>query len=380
MEQSLDAVVVGAGPAGSSAAVTLARRGFHVALVEAKRMPRDTLCGEFLSPECGALLSALGLYKRVSGLNPVPVHTVEITARDGASWQARLPGAGWGLSRCAFDAACAEGAALAGAHVYDATRVTQIEGDLSHGFRVQTSRGTLQARTVICAHGKRAALDRALSRDFIHQQHPFVALKAHFHGPPLGGKVELHTFPGGYAGLAEIEGNRVNVCLLVRERVFKAVMGMQGERVEGFIGWMQMQNPRLHAWLAQSERVDPQWLSIAQVPFVNKRVVENGILMVGDAAGLIVPVAGDGIAMALKGGIIAGEQCARQLLGQETADQTCSAYCGRWEREFSGRVRLARLLQRVLLRPSLASPGLRALARLPTLGNYLVHQTRGSSK
>jgi menaquinone-9 beta-reductase len=377
---SYDAAIVGGGPAGCSAAITLAMSGVRVVLFEAKTYPHHKVCGEFLSPECIHALDALGVTPALRAAGPVLIETVRITAPDGTAWRGRFPGAALGISRSLFDATLAGHACALGVEVREATTVTTVRGDLRDGFelelRTATGRAQVQARTVIAAHGKRGILDRALKRRFLDQPQPFVALKNHFHGPPLPNHIDLHTFPGGYCGMSEIEGGAANVCLLAHQSVFQDGPNGPAE-VGAFLEWMQRQNPRLGEWLCQAEPVHERWLSIGQVPFIRKRAVVDDILMAGDAAGLIVPLAGDGIAMALVGGRLAAAHTAAFLGGKLTAERLRRQYARDWQREFGGRLALARFLQVVMLRPRLLSLGLRLINAVPPLGEFLVARTRG---
>jgi flavin-dependent dehydrogenase len=380
-----DVAVVGGGPAGSSAAIHLALAGARVVLLEARAYPHPKLCGEFLSPECAGLLEQLGLGPALRLLGPALIETAHLSAPDGAAWQSRLPGRALGLTRRALDAALAQRAAALGVEVRTGVAVTRIEGGLAHGFKLRASGAgepAAQARAVIAAHGRRGALDQALGRRFLQRPQPFVALKTHFAGPPLNGRIELHGFPGGYCGFSEVErgtapaGRAANLCLLAHESVFKRVGGPGPARVPAFIRWMRAQNPRLEAWLAQATALDEPWLSIAQVPFGPKRPVVNEILMAGDAAGLITPLAGDGIAMALRGGQMAAARVLEFLTGRQSASELCQGYARDWRRQFAGRVRLGRLLQIFMLRPRLLGWGLRLLSAAPAMGDYLVMHTR----
>jgi flavin-dependent dehydrogenase len=379
---AFEAAVVGGGPAGCGAAITLATLGARVVLLEARKYPHDKLCGEFLSPECAGLLEGLGLTAPLHALDPAPIEVACLSAPDGTAWETRLPGVAWGLSRRALDAALAERAAALGVDVRPASTVTSIEGDLRQGFRLEIRSAAsgprrVGARTVIAAHGKRAALDRALGRRFLRRPQPFVALKAHFRGPPLPNRIELHAFAGGYCGLSEFEGGAANVCLLAREDVFqRRAAGSGPARLEAFVQWMQSQNPRLRDWLARAERIDDEWLSIAQVPFVGKRPVVGDVLMAGDAAGLIAPLAGDGIAMALQSGGHAARHTAAFLAGQVSPRELRRRYAADWRREFGARLRLGRFLQAVMLRPRLLAHALRLVQAVPPLGRYLVIHTR----
>ena len=289
-EAPYDAAIVGGGPAGSSAAISLAAQGARVVLLEARAYPHDKLCGEFLSPECIPLLQSLGVMPALRNLGPAAIETTEITAPGGAAWQSALPGQAWGLTRRALDHALARQAQAAGAELRACAAVTAISGSLAEGFSLHIAGGwPVAARLVIAAHGKRAALDRALGRRFLRRPQPYLALKAHFSGPPLPRRIELHGFPGGYCGMSEIESSAgaraANVCLLVHEAVFQRATRGAPDRLAAFVEWLMKQNPRLGAWLSQARRLDERWLSIAQVPFGPKRAVVNDVLMAGDWLG-----------------------------------------------------------------------------------------------
>jgi flavin-dependent dehydrogenase len=378
MSMMHDVAVVGGGPAGCSAAISLAASGARVILLEAGTYPHDKVCGEFLSPECGGILDALGVTAPLRARGPARIETVRITAPNGATRQVALPGSALGISRSALDETMAQRARHAGAEVREGSAVTRVAGDLHDGFRLELRAASgasgLRARVVIAAHGRRGALDRTLRRHFLSRLHPFVALKNHFHGPPLLHGVELHAFPSGYCGISPIEGGAANVCLLAHESVFR------GKNVTTFLEWMRSQNSRLRDWLSRAEPVRERWLSIAQVPFVRKGAVAGDILMAGDAAGVIVPMAGDGIAMALQAGRLAASLATEFLAGHMPADELRRRYSAEWRREFGARLTLARGLQAIMLRPRLLTSGLRLLAAFPPLGAYLVAHTRGGTR
>jgi flavin-dependent dehydrogenase len=148
--------------------------------------------------------------------------------------------------------------------------------------------------------------------------------------------------------------------------------------VDGFVDWMQSQNPALHAWFQQAERIHARWISIAQVPFMPKPAIEDDVLMAGDAAGLIVPLAGDGISMALEGGQLAADYITRLLGGEISLPALCQAYPRAWRQRFNSRLRMGRALQPLMLRPSAISAALRLMNAFPPLGRFLIRQTRGT--
>jgi flavin-dependent dehydrogenase len=323
----------------------------------------------------------------VRALAPALIDTACLTSPGGAAWETRLPASAWGLTRRALDAALAERARKAGVDLREGVTVSGIEGSLQDGFRVklatrEAGRGPVRARAVIAAHGKRASLDRVLDRRFLARPQPFLALKRHFHGPPLPGRIELHTFPGGYCGMSALEGaaggseGAVNVCLLAHTSAWQRA-GVKGPHAaEAFIEWIRTKNPRLEAWLSRATPLGSRWLSIAQVPFGPKRAVVGEVLMAGDAAGLVAPLAGDGIAMALRGGQLAAEHTRRFLRGERPPAAMTAQYALAWQQEFGGRVRVGRLAQALMLRPGMFGLALRLFNAAPSLGRYFVARTR----
>jgi menaquinone-9 beta-reductase len=375
MEQ-VDVVIIGGGVAGCSAAVHLVKQGFQVVLFEAKSYPHHKVCGEFMSPECNALLDELCVLTQIKALQPASIHRARITVPGGTQWETELPGSAIGVSRYVLDELLANHASAMGVQVREGVSVEEVSGSLDEGFEIAISQARLHSRVVIGAYGKRGKLDKTLERNFLSRSQPYIGLKTHMIGAPLPARVDLHSFPGGYCGMSEVENGRTNVCLLVRQEVFRHHSGEGSDKIEGFITWMQKQNPYLNEWLSGAERTEVEWMGIAQVPFVSKRAVVNDVLMAGDSAGLIAPLAGDGMAMALQGGKLAAEYTAHYLTGSLSAKALRQGYEKAWRQQFNGRLRLGRMLQAFMLRPPALTFGLRVIRTVPALGRYFVWNTR----
>jgi menaquinone-9 beta-reductase len=381
-DQHFDVAIIGGGLAGCSSAIRLAQHGQRVVLCEMQTYPHHKVCGEFLSPECTVLLADLGLSAALQAVKPALIHTANIIAPDGTTWTSALPGIGIGISRYTLDNIMAEQARAFGVHLLTSTTVTDVQGDLDHGFdltiRNALGQQTMSAKTVIGAQGKRSVIDRRLKRNFFKTPQPFMGLKAHFRGLLPADQIYLYAFSGGYCGMSAVENGLINVCLLVRQDIFQSASQPSPASVESFILWMKQQNPALGKWLSAAERIHDSWLSISQIPFVNKQTVVNDILMAGDSAGLIASVAGDGMGMALETGQMVADLLVRYLTHQISAAEVRKQYKALWWRKFGLRLRLSRVLQEFMLRPNWLTPGLILMNNVPSLGRLLVTQTRDS--
>lgn len=370
-----DAAVIGGGLAGCSAAIRLAEQGYNVVLFEANTYPHHKVCGEFLSPGCTHLLDDLRVLDTLNKAGAVRLDSAVITTQDGHQWITSMPGA-LGISRYALDAALKDRAESQGVRLHQQTTVTDIKGTLGEGFTVsarsRTSIQDVKARVVIGAHGKSSRVDRILKRSFLTTTHGFIGLKNHFAGVEMPRRVELYTFPGGYCGMSEVENGWTNVCLLARQSVFRST----GAQIAAFIEWIQLQNPGLRVRLASAQPIHENWLTIAQVPFARKSPAEQDILMVGDASGMIAPVTGDGMEIALQTGMLASTCTAAFLDGVLTTDELVRHYSHTWRQAFGFRLRMGHMLQAIMLRPRWIMPGIRLLNRVPALGQYLVNSTR----
>ena len=373
-----DIAIIGGGPAGASAAITLARAGYAILLLEAKASPHDTLCGEFLSPECQGWLRQLGVAESVRALSPTTIRAASLIADDNTRWAAPLPGLAWGLSRAKLDQALLQAAATCGATVHERKSCVGVAGNLRDGFTLTTRRQgsavtqMVQARVVIGAHGKRSTMDRTLGRAFLGQSYPLFAMKRHFRGalPPEG--VALCGFAGGYCGLGAIEGGLVNLCFLADRRMFQRT-----QHVQDFLTHLSRANPTLGAWLREAQALDEPWQSVGALRFGAKGCVERDVLLVGDAAGLIAPLAGDGIAMALHSGWLCAQHAQSFLQGDSASESLKTNYTRAWGQTFLPRIRLAGWLQTLMLRPLWMRMTLRLFQRAPSLGQWMVTHTRG---
>lgn len=368
-----DVLIIGGGVAGCSAAIQLAERGRRVLVLEKQRYPAHKLCGEFLSVEVLAMFERLGVGEAVWQAGARPIDHTRLTTTDGPVFESALPGTALGLSRYALDRLLFEQARAAGAEAQDGVAVRAVEGSLDDGFEVATSEGSFAARFVLGAYGKRDLLDRKLDRPFLHARSPFVAFKAHYEGIALPGVIELHAFPGGYCGLSPVEQGRINACWIAHEQTLKAAGGAPAAMIERSL----MQNPALARRFQAIERVTDRFIAVSQITFIPKGAFAGDVCMIGDTAGMIAPMCGDGMAMALRAAELAAPRVLACLEGRLTTARFREDYARAWRREFGLRMRLGRWMHHGYCRPAVARLGVGAVRRMPGLGRWLIRKTRG---
>jgi menaquinone-9 beta-reductase len=229
------------------------------------------------------------------------------------------------------------------------------------------------ARIVIGAYGKRSGLDKQLQRPFAFQASPWLGVKAHYQADFPEGLVALHNFYGGYCGLSQVENKMVNVCYLTHYRSFR-----QHKNIAEFQQQVLFRNPFLKDFFARATPLFRQPLAISQISFSRKQSVEKHVLMCGDSAGLIHPLCGNGMAMAMHSAKIAAEQIIAFFQHKTDSRSTLEKqYAAAWKQAFSRRMRVGRWVQTVLQQPRLSSLLLGGIRLYPGIVREVIRQTHG---
>lgn len=380
MKTKYDVAVVGAGPAGSGAAAALAEQGWEVLLLEQERLPRHKVCGEFLSPEAQQSLSTLGLYEAVTALSPVALHHAQILSPRGQRVRVALPGTAWGISRFALDAVLANAAQAAGVTVWTGAPVSKVT-ETTDGYSLQLQmRGdgaessfpaTATARTVILACGRHSRLIASSRRPQKKVRH--VGIKCHYTNVELPAQVELFFFAGGYGGLNPVENGRVNLCLLVTY----AAIQKAGKSPAAMLEAARHAHPALATRLAPAQTVPNTLKTVAAVDIAQSATPWQNAPCLGDAATMITPLCGDGMAMALRGAALCVPLTDAYLRGHIAQSTYREKYSSAWHAEFDRRILLGRFLQGGLAQAPLAELLIGTGRLAPPLVRYLVAATRG---
>ena len=350
MTETADAVVVGAGPAGSSAATVLCGRSRKVLLLEKDVFPRHKVCGEFLSADALPSLERIGARELVLRATQERMTRGSLHLSGGRAVSFPLPEPALGISRFRLDDLLAGRAREAGADVRFGARVIGAEPAGKTGFRVRfvhrQAEHAVEARAVIGAWGRWDALDRSLARSFLVGSRFFGWSRDYAGaGSSFAGEVRLYLFSGGYCGLSRVEGGAVNLAGVVSEAAWKRAGGGWPAVLDSARG----SNAQLDSDLSTLAAGPVGFLGTGPVFFTAKPPTENGILMAGDAAGVLDPFSGEGQSAALASGILAAETVERQLSGELSREECGRAYEREWRRRFSRRFAWSAVFRRLIL-------------------------------
>jgi menaquinone-9 beta-reductase len=362
--------IIGGGLAGLVSAISLARQGLAVTLLEKKSYPFHRVCGEYVSNEVLPFLRSIGADPAV--LNPASISRFMLTSPKGNVLQTPLDLGGFGVSRYTLDQHLCQLAQDAGVQVRQHTTVQDVRF-ADNRFTLQLlGSGPLQADVVLGTYGKRSALDRQLNRSFFSQRSPYVGIKYHLRYDMPRDLIALHNFADGYAGISAIEDGRYCFCYLTTR---------DNLRRHGTIPAMEQavlqQNPHLRRIFAEAEFLYEQPEVINEISFATKTCVENHMLLCGDAAGMITPLCGNGMAMAIHGGKLAAEQVLRYATGQCDRDGMENGYIQAWRRQFARRLQVGRTVQRLFGHPLLSEVAVGTLRHLPAGVRLIMRQTHG---
>jgi flavin-dependent dehydrogenase len=367
-------LILGGGLAGLAAALDLAGRGHRVVVVERRRYPFHRVCGEYVSNEVLPYLRRLGADPAV--LAPAAIRRFGLSSPAGRTLASPLDLGGFGVSRYLLDDFLYQRALAQGVEFIFAT-VADVTFDGAAGYHtVQLADGRyLTARLVLGTYGKRSTLDRQLARPFLTQRAPNHGVKQNQRLPGFARDViELHNFRDGYAGISAIEEDKLCFCYLTTRANLKA----GGGTIAALEGEVLARNPRLADILGHAERLYAQPEVINEISFAPKHPVEQHLLMVGDAAGLITPLCGNGMAMALHGAALAAPLASRFLRGELPRPALEAAYAQAWQRQFGARLRVGRAVQRLFGGPVLSELVVGGLRHWPAAVRALMRQTHGT--
>ncbi len=366
MKNSYNLAIIGGGLAGLSLAILQAKAGKKVVLFEKKQYPFHRVCGEYISMESWDFVEQLGL--NLSALNLPIINKLIVTDTNGGQLKSDLDLGGFGISRYNLDFELSKIAKNLGVHLLENTTVlnAQQKEDI---FEIKTNHQNYFAQNCTGAFGKRSNLDISWNRNFISKHkaslNQYVGIKYHIQYPFAKDTIALHNFKDGYCGISAIENNQYCLCYLTKASNLK--------KADNDIAKMQniilSQNPFLKDIFTNARFIWDKPEVISNISFEAKEQKINGISLIGDAAGLITPLCGNGMSMAFHSAL---------LVHQSLLNQHSNTYQTNWNNHFKTRLQVGRYIQSMFGNTQLTSLFLTILKPFSNLQKWLIRQTHGS--
>ncbi len=365
--------IVGAGPAGASLAIRLAKKNHRVVLIEREKFPRQKLCGEFISPECFRHFRELEVFEKMFGAGGERISETVFYAPNGKSvnvpseWFDKNEAGALSLSRAEMDLQLLEKARSVGVDVLEETSVAGllIENAAVCGVKIRTSNNQtkeIAADLTIDATGRAQILTKLAGRLRTQNiksagaliqnpqskiQNRLVGFKTHLKNVNFErGRCEIYFFPEGYGGLSYVENGLANFCFLIKADAVRKYESDAQQIIEKLV----YQNTRASETLENFAPVH-DWLAVSVDGFGRKDLnPADNLFAVGDAGAFIDPFTGSGMLMALE----SAEILARTISQSSTAKQIAETYQFEHARKFRKRLFVCSILRHAAFTPMFA--------------------------
>jgi flavin-dependent dehydrogenase len=355
-----DLAIIGGGPAGCSAAITAARSGTRVVLLEARDFPRHKVCGEFVSYEGIEVLTNLLRDRPGAGskLDDAPkINRARLFLGTRMIEERISPGA-LSITRFDLDAKLWNAAQVSGVKACSNCEVSAVKGD--GPFHLATSRGEYSAAALIVAAGRWSQFtpDRNAPSGS-----KWIGLKGHFRELSPPASTDLYFFEHGYCGVQPVAKDVVNACAVVRSDQATSpqeVFRLQPKLAERAAGWKAVTR------------------SVSTAPLVYRppEPVHGKMVFAGDAAAFIDPFVGDGISIALRSGQLAAQIIRKFLTGATSLSESVALYQKEYSRHFDPLLAAASQARRLLSLPAFARSAVFELLRIPGVMPFIIRKTR----
>ena len=373
MKEEYEVAIIGGGLAGLATSIELARSGHSVILFEKEKYPFHKVCGEYISLESWNFLNQLGLPLQEMGLQIID--RLLLTSPNGKVFSTKLPLGGFGISRFKLDFLLADIAKQNGVHLIEETKIDDVVFD--ENFHVHFHSKKITSKTCCAAYGKRSNLDIKWRREFLEaidtRLNNYVGIKYHVKTNWEKNVIGLHNFENGYCGISKIEEDKYCLCYMTKAENLKEC----NNNIQQLEETILYKNPHLKKIFLSSEKCALFPVTISQINFHKKTQVENHVLMLGDSGGMITPLCGNGMSIALHTAKIAAgliEDFFEQKISRAEMEES---YKKQWNYYFSKRLKTGRNLQRFFGSVHLSNLFVGTFNALPFLSRPVIKMTHG---
>lgn len=364
-------IIIGGGLAGLISAIRLKKAGLPVTLVEKKKYPFHRVCGEYISNEVKGFLERLEIFP--GDFEPSVITRLQLTSTNGKSAFLPLDMGGFGISRYTLDHYLYQKAVDLGVEFVLQRQVGAVTFN-NDRFEVEVAGlPDMEADVVVGAFGKRSRLDKQMGRKFIEKRSPYIGVKYHIeyddHPDDL---IALHNFKDGYCGINKIEDNKYNLCYLSARSNLSESAGIPDMERR-----VLSQNPHLKKIFSEARFLFEKPEVINEISFETKEPVEQHVLMCGDAAGMITPLCGNGMAMAIRSAHILSEEVINYFHDHHSREILELSYSRRWRKLFEKKLWAGRQIQKLFGSEMASNVAVLIAKKSRIVADFLVKQTHG---
>jgi flavin-dependent dehydrogenase len=372
---SFAVAVIGGGLAGLSVSILLSKAGYKTILFEKEKYPFHKVCGEYISLESWNFIEKLGL--NLSQLHLPIIQKLIVSSPDGNFIKSNLDLGGFGISRYFLDNKLKEIAIENGVIVCGETKVNEVTFG-EEEFTVKYNSEEINASIVAGSFGKRSNLDIKWKRDFIKRKNNklnnYIGVKYHIKTNFPGDTIALHNFKNGYCGISKVEDDQYCLCYLTTAQNLKDNRNSIKEMEQNVL----YKNPFLKKIFSEAEFLLKEPVTISQISFDKKSQIENHVLMLGDAAGMITPLCGNGMSIAFHSAKIAFENAHLFLSRKIGREEMEIKYADEWQKQFGNRLRNGRLIQRFFGKEKFTNLFIKSIKPFPFMIHKIIKATHGN--
>ena len=378
-----DIAIIGGGPAGSAASIFLAKGGLKVCLFEKKRFPRETLCGEFLSKEVIDIIEELKLFEKFLAFHPNKIDSFRLINDNGKEISANLNFHAYGLRRSTLDNLLLNEAIKKGVKVFQPFEIIRVE-NIGNDFLLSAQNDVIdysyfKSKFVISAYGKQSTLDQTFHRNFIKRKSFLNGVKFHIPKSELNynmpNEIRIFLSNGIYCGMNEVDNDIVTLCFLENRMILKNTS--RSNLIECVSRNKMLKNIIPDNIIAKLNKLPAYGNS--NIYFGKRKLIENRTFMIGDAGGIIAPIAGDGIGMALQSGKLIADVLLKSKKENLSLNEAQMLYQNSWQKLFSKRIYYGLFIQKILLESRLKNLAINFVYSFPFVLPKLIDSTRSNS-
>ena len=369
-----DCAVIGGGLSGLCLAIQLAGEGWRVVVFEKNEFPLHKVCGEYISMESHEFLIRIGLPLKEWDLPYIT--ELGISSEQGFMLETPLGLGGFGISRYTLDYELYLLAVKKGVSIHQQCKVQKASYLEAEGLSlIETTKGSFKSRIVCGSYGKYTPAFVQEQDDYRAEKNSknHIGVKYHIKSSLPQNRIELHNFNEGYCGISKVDQDWYCLCYLSSAENLRK----NGNSIAQTEEQVLYKNPFLKQYFSNSEFVSRQPLVISNVQFRQKQPYSSHMFLLGDAAGSISPLCGNGMSMGMRASVLLAEGINAYLRKELTKDELIARYTQAWNSAFHTRIKAGYYLQNVFGKKTSTQLALKTLSLFPALTKKIISLTHG---